>query len=157
MALNTNTNRRAQLLLQYDADAIVFNVEVLHTSRTAEGKRDGRWVEINAVHVLDQLEGDRSHVRIVCEPRDDISMRCHFTDRNCCFECRTCVEGAHGQRVHRGLFRQVRGDAPAAPSGARARDRDLEGAHASAHATAPRGNPSLLPQAVLGDSVIISR
>ena len=80
----------------YENDTIVFNAEIKYQSRTSEGRRDGLWVEVNAMHALDVLDKEAPPYRIVCEPRGDMSMRCHFMESSCCFECRQCVEETAG-------------------------------------------------------------
>lgn len=68
-----------------------FNVEVLYASRVVEGARTGRWVEVCAAHILEQLKLDESQARIVCEPRRDIRVCCHFLDTSSEYRCEHCV------------------------------------------------------------------
>ena len=74
---------------------IIFNVEVLHTSRTDAGKRKGRWCEVVASHVIAQEKNWRrgDALKIVCEPREDIRVHCHFLRRGTSqWICRDCVD-----------------------------------------------------------------
>ena len=96
-------NKRLDIAIFHN-DEIVFNVEVLHMHRTLLGKRQGRWCEIIALHVIekfqDQENKSNEDIVLICEPRDDVRVRCHFLDSDhtikCCMQCihetaRACI------------------------------------------------------------------
>lgn len=83
-----------------EGEKIVFNVEILHSSRTDEGRRAGNWVEANAMHVIEEVQRRERCVRIVCEPRSDQYVHCHFIGRALHrWSCRRCVEHMARARI----------------------------------------------------------
>lgn len=92
-----------------NGEQIVFNVEILHSSRTAEGRRDGSWAEANAIHVLEEVQRREGRIRIVCEPRADQYVHCHFLGRAVHrWSCRRCVERTARARIVAAIARVTR-------------------------------------------------
>lgn len=87
----------------YRGDRVRFNVEILYASRVGAGRRDGSWVEVCAAHVLDQLELDESRARIVCEPRRDIRVSCHYLDTASTYRCEHCARSTAHARIASGV------------------------------------------------------
>jgi len=93
------TGRRLDIAIFKQDDIIVFNIEILFKSRTKEGKRTGPWAEVEALHVLDELEkarkDDADKIQLICEPRSDIKVCNNFreiTAQNCIGKCVKCIE-----------------------------------------------------------------
>ena len=97
--------RRLDVAIENCNGEVVFNVEVLHSSRTAEGKRDGRWCEVIATYIIERIQQNSgSSLRIVCEPRPDLYIHCDFLHKEgALWTCDRCAQAKACLRIEAAL------------------------------------------------------